>query len=91
LQAAVQSKGLRDDTTCIVVDIVGEKSNPCMPFPKKEPGIGVFKNMFRKKTSTDSSSHVDREYIDPDIVEEIFEDECALLSKRLVPYFDIHS
>jgi hypothetical protein len=91
LQAAVQSKGLRDDTTCIVIDIAGEKSNPSMPLPKKQPGIGVFKNMFRKKTSTDSSSHADREYMDPDIVEEIFEDECALLSKRLVPCFHIHN
>ncbi|GJM85314.1 hypothetical protein PR202_ga01752 [Eleusine coracana subsp. coracana] len=87
VKTAVQSKGLRDDTTCIVVDIIAEKSNSSMPLPKKQPGIGVFKNMFRKKTSSDSSSHADREYMDPDIVEEIFEDECALLSRRLVPDF----
>jgi hypothetical protein len=87
----VQSKGLRDDTTCIVIDIIAEKSNSCMSLPKKQPGIGVFKNMFRKKASTDSSSDGDREYMDPDIVEEIFEDECALLSRRLVPYFHLHN
>jgi hypothetical protein len=29
--------------------------------------------------------------MDPDIVEEIFEDECALLSRRLVPYFHLHN
>lgn len=80
----MHSKGLRDDTTCIVVDLVPEKGNPAMSAPKKQPGMGVFKNMFRKKTSSDSSSHADREYMDPDIVEEIFEDECALLSRRLV-------
>ncbi|KAF7079144.1 hypothetical protein CFC21_083428 [Triticum aestivum] len=80
---AVHSKGLRDDTTCIVVDLVPEKGNPAMSAPKKQPGMGVFKNMFRKKTSSDSSSHADREYMDPDVVEEIFEDECALLSRRL--------
>ena len=80
----MQSKGLRDDTTCIVVDIIAEKNNS-MPLPKKQPGIGVFKNMFCKKKSSDSSPHADREYMDPDIVEEIFEDGCALLSRRLVP------
>ena len=83
----MQSKGLRDDTTCIVVDIIVEKNNPCMPHSKKQPGIGVFKNMFGKKKSSDSSSHshTDREYTEPDNVEEIFEDGCALLSRRLVP------
>jgi hypothetical protein len=80
----VHSKGLRDDTTCIVVDLGHEKGNPAMPAHKKQPGMGVFKNMFRKKTSSDSSCHSDREYMDPDIVEEIFEDECAFLSRRLV-------
>lgn len=83
VKEAVQSKGLRDDTTCIVVDIIPEKTNATMPLPKKQPGMGVFKNMFRKKTSSDSSSHADREYMDPDIVEEIFEDGCAFLSRRL--------
>ncbi|KAF0932101.1 hypothetical protein E2562_008638 [Oryza meyeriana var. granulata] len=83
VKEAVQAKGLRDDTTCIVVDILTDKANLTMPPPKKQPGMGVFKNMFRKKTSSDSSSHTDREYMDPDTVEEIFEDGCALLSRRL--------
>ncbi|XP_034597411.1 probable protein phosphatase 2C 15 isoform X2 [Setaria viridis] len=83
VKTAVHSKGLRDDTTCIVVDIVAEKNNSSMPLPKKQQGIGVFKNMFCKKKSSDSSSHADREYMDPDIVEEMFEDGCALLSRRL--------
>ncbi|XP_022681731.1 probable protein phosphatase 2C 15 isoform X2 [Setaria italica] len=83
VKTAVHSKGLRDDTTCIVVDIVAEKNSSSMPLPKKQQGIGVFKNMFCKKKSSDSSSHADREYMDPDIVEEMFEDGCALLSRRL--------
>ncbi|EEC73439.1 hypothetical protein OsI_07726 [Oryza sativa Indica Group] len=83
VKEAVQQKGLRDDTTCIVVDILPDKANLTMPHTKKQPGMGVFKNMFRKKTPSDSSSHTDREYMDPDIVEEIFEDGCAFLSKRL--------
>ncbi|KAL5208022.1 hypothetical protein ABZP36_032457 [Zizania latifolia] len=83
VKEAVQAKGLRDDTTCIVVDIITDKANLTTPLPKKQPGMGVFKNMFRKKTPSDSSSHTDREYMEPDIVEEIFEDGCAFLSRRL--------
>ena len=83
----MHSKGLRDDTTCIVVDLGQEKGNSAMPAPKKQPGMGVFKNMFRKKTSCDSSSHSDREYMDTDVVEEIFEHGCAFLSRRLVLKF----
>jgi len=69
----------------VLLLIIAEKNNSSMPLPKKQPGIGVLKNMFCKKKSPDSSSHADREYMDPDIVEEIFEDGCALLSRRLVP------
>ncbi|KAK1301287.1 putative protein phosphatase 2C 12 [Acorus calamus] len=81
-EEAVQLKGLRDDTTCIVVDILPpEKITPPVPPPKKQ-GKGVFKTMFRKK-STESSSYPDREYPEPDLVEEIFEEGSALLAERL--------
>ena len=73
-------KGLRDDTTCIVIDILPpEKITPAPP-PKKA-GIGVFKNMFRRKSS-ESSSHSDRDFIEPDVVEEIFEEGSASLAQR---------
>ncbi|KAK3039406.1 hypothetical protein RJ639_027655, partial [Escallonia herrerae] len=82
LQEAVQVKGLRDDTTCIVVDIQPpEKTNPPLP-PSKKPGKGVFKSMFRKKSS-ESSSQVDKEYCEPDVVEELIEEGSAMLSERL--------
>ena len=81
LQEAVQLKGLRDDTTCIVVDIYqAEKNLPPIPPPKKA-GKGVFKAMFRKK-STESTSHAEKEYIEPDVVEEMFEDGSACLMRR---------
>lgn len=77
----MQVKGLRDDTTCIVVDIFPpEKNLPPMPATKK-PVKGVFKAMFRKK-SAESTSHSEREYVEPDMVEEIFEDGSACLTKR---------
>ncbi|KAI3460242.1 hypothetical protein Pfo_016905 [Paulownia fortunei] len=83
VKEAVQVKGLRDDTTCIVVDIQPpEKPDPLKPPPKKQ-GKGVFKSMFRKKPS-ESSSQVDKEdYCEPDLVEELFEEGSASLSERL--------
>lgn len=81
LQEAVQVKGIRDDTTCIVVDIFPpEKNLPSLPTLKK-PGKGVFKAIFRKK-SAESTSQVEREFIEPDVVEEMFEDGSASLTER---------
>lgn len=82
VKEAVQVKGIRDDTTCIVVDILPpEKITPPLPPPKKH-GKGVFKSMFRRKSS-DSSSQVDRDFVEPDVVEELFEERSAMLSERL--------
>lgn len=82
VKEAVQVKGLRDDTTCIVVDIQPpEKPNPPLPPPKKQVK-GVFKSMFRKKPS-ESSSHTGKEFSEPDVVEELFEEGSASLSERL--------
>ncbi|OMO78977.1 phosphatase 2C (PP2C)-like protein [Corchorus capsularis] len=82
VKEALQSKGLRDDTTCIVVDILPhEKPAASLPPPKK-PGKRMFKAMFRKKNS-ESSSHADKEYMEPDVVEELFEEGSAMLSERL--------
>lgn len=83
LQEAVQSKGLRDDTTCIVVDILPqEKISPPDPPPRKA-GMGVFKAIFGKKSS-ESPSCMDRGYSEPSIVEEIFEDGSAVLAQRSI-------
>ncbi|KAH9611923.1 hypothetical protein KSS87_014541 [Heliosperma pusillum] len=82
VKEAVQIKGLRDDTTCIVVDIIPpEKNLPAVP-PQKKGGKGVFKSIFRKK-ATDSTSRPDREYMEPDVIEEMFEEGSANLSERL--------
>ncbi|KAL6504658.1 hypothetical protein OROHE_023416 [Orobanche hederae] len=84
VKEAVQVKGLRDDTTCIVVDIQppAEKPDPQKPPPKKQ-GKGVFKSMFRKKHSASSSQADKEEYCEPDFVEELFEEGSAMLSERL--------
>ncbi|CAN6480198.1 unnamed protein product [Victoria cruziana] len=81
VEEAVKVKGLRDDTTCIVIDILPPEKPPALPPPKKQ-GKGVFKSMFRKKSS-ESSSHSDKEYCEPDVVEEIYEEGSANLAERL--------
>ncbi|CAH1454366.1 unnamed protein product [Lactuca virosa] len=83
VKEAVQVKGLRDDTTCIVVDVLPpEKTNLPLP-PPKMTGKRVLKAMFRKKSS-EAPPHVDEEeYYEPDLVEELVEEGSAMLSQRL--------
>ncbi|KAL8256338.1 hypothetical protein R6Q59_031405 [Mikania micrantha] len=84
VKEAVQVKGLRDDTTCIVIDILPpEKTHPPMQPPKKT-GKQVFKAMFKKR-STEEPPKLDEEeeYFDPDLVEELVEEGSAMLSERL--------
>lgn len=82
VQEAVQAKGLRDDTTCIVIDILPQEKPPPPPVPAPKKQVkGVLKNMFRRK-SPESSSNTDREYVEPDVVEELFEEGSAMLSER---------
>ena len=81
MQEAVQVKGLRDDTTCIVVDLFQTGKNQHSVPPPKKQGKGVFKSMFKKK-STESSSLPEKDYFEPDVVEEMFEEGSAMLSER---------
>ncbi|XP_021613961.1 probable protein phosphatase 2C 12 isoform X2 [Manihot esculenta] len=83
VREAVRMKGLRDDTTCIVIDISQPEKLPApLPGPKKHHVKGVFKSMFRRKHS-ESSSQADKAYVRPDVVEELYEEGSAMLSERL--------
>jgi len=59
----VTSKGLRDDTTCIVVDILPpEKLSP----PLKRHGKGGIKSLFRRRASDGMSvDQMDRGCLEP--------------------------
>ncbi|KAH7679576.1 Protein-serine/threonine phosphatase protein [Dioscorea alata] len=82
VEEVVHLKGLRDDTTCIVVDILPpEKLSPSVA-PSMKQRMVTFKSVFFKK-SCDSSSKYHRELSEPDLVEEIFEDGSAVLAQRL--------
>ncbi|GMH23229.1 hypothetical protein Nepgr_025072 [Nepenthes gracilis] len=82
VKEAIHAKGLRDDTTCIIVDILpSEKKSPPLPPPKKQ-GSGFFRGLFRRKSS-ESLTPANTEYLEPDVVEEMFEAGSATLSERL--------
>lgn len=86
VKESVQPKGLRDDTTCMVVDILpADKTNPPVPVPhprKMTKGVRKVKGIFRKKSSG-TTSQIDDEYLEPDMVEEMVEEGSAMLSERL--------
>lgn len=83
MQEALHAKGLRDDTTCIVIDILPQEKPPA-PVPQQKKQVkGVLKSMFRRKSS-ESTSTADKEYVEPDVVEELFEEGSAMLSERFV-------
>eukprot|EP00268_Persea_americana_P056593 TRINITY_DN6696_c0_g2_i13.p1 TRINITY_DN6696_c0_g2~~TRINITY_DN6696_c0_g2_i13.p1 ORF type:complete len:223 (-),score=45.25 TRINITY_DN6696_c0_g2_i13:542-1210(-) len=82
VKEAVQTRGLRDDTTCIVIDILPPEKIVSSIQPPKKQGKGVFKSMFRRR-SFDSSTQSDREFSESDLVEEIFEEGSAVLAERL--------
>ncbi|KAJ1397400.1 PPM-type phosphatase domain [Sesbania bispinosa] len=81
LQEALQAKGLRDDTTCIVVDILAHEKPPTSVPTQKKPVKGMLKSIFRKKSS--ESSNIFKEYLEPDVVRELYEEGSAFLSERL--------
>ncbi|XP_031271439.1 probable protein phosphatase 2C 12 [Pistacia vera] len=82
VKEALHAKGLRDDTTCIVIDMLPQEK-PAAPVPQPKKQVkGVLKSMFRRKSS-ESTSTVDKEYVEPDVVEELFEEGSAMLSERL--------
>jgi len=62
-----------------VIDILPPES--LAPTPPKRHGKIAFNSMFRRK-SVDVPFKTNSEYAEPDVVEEIFEDGSAMLSKR---------
>lgn len=78
----MRSRGLKDDTTCIVVDIIPpDNSLPPSPPPKKQNKLRAL--LFRKK----SASKLSKKLSAVGIVEELFEDGSAMLAERSVLSF----
>eukprot|EP00262_Sarcandra_glabra_P010627 TRINITY_DN2594_c0_g1_i1.p1 TRINITY_DN2594_c0_g1~~TRINITY_DN2594_c0_g1_i1.p1 ORF type:complete len:431 (+),score=76.10 TRINITY_DN2594_c0_g1_i1:153-1445(+) len=81
VKEALRSRGLKDDTTCIVVDIIPpDHSVAPSPPPKKQNLLRslIFRGKFRG-----SSNKLAKKLSAVGIVEELFEDGSAMLAERL--------
>eukprot|EP00252_Welwitschia_mirabilis_P019539 TRINITY_DN4545_c0_g1_i2.p1 TRINITY_DN4545_c0_g1~~TRINITY_DN4545_c0_g1_i2.p1 ORF type:complete len:433 (-),score=82.72 TRINITY_DN4545_c0_g1_i2:93-1391(-) len=77
VKESLRSKGLKDDTTCIVVDIIPpEHFTPLLSPRKKQNRL---KSLIFRKRSQDSINN------SFGIVEELFEEGSAMLTERLGP------
>lgn len=79
IQEALRTRGLKDDTTCIVVDII-PPDNSEKPSPVKKQNI-LKSLLFRRKSS---SNKLSKKFSAVGIVEELFEEGSAMLAERLV-------
>ena len=81
IQEALRTRGLKDDTTCIVVDIIppGQTIRPPSP-PKK---MNKLKSLIFRKKAKEPSQKLTKQHSGADAVEEIFEEGSAMLSERL--------
>ncbi|KAI3410714.1 PPM-type phosphatase domain-containing protein [Psidium guajava] len=81
VKEALRTRGLKDDTTCIVVDIIPpDNSIQLAPPPKKQNKLTAL--LFRSK-SKGSASKLSKKLSAVGIVEELFEEGSAMLAERL--------
>ncbi|KAK7280447.1 hypothetical protein RJT34_25511 [Clitoria ternatea] len=81
VKEALRTRGLKDDTTCIVVDIIPpEVELPQTPPPKKRNKL---RDLFFRKRSRDSAGKLSKKLSAINIVEELFEEGSAMLAERL--------
>lgn len=82
VKEALRTRGLRDDTTCIIVDIIplDTAMPPPSPPPKKQSKL---RSLFFKTKSHGSASKLSKKLSTVGIVEELFEEGSAMLAERL--------
>ncbi|GLU04709.1 hypothetical protein SLE2022_218450 [Rubroshorea leprosula] len=78
VKEALRTRGLKDDTTCIVVDIIAP-DNSEKPSPVKKQNV-LKSLLFRRKSS---SNKLSKKLSAVGIVEELFEEGSAMLAERL--------
>lgn len=82
VKEALRTRGLKDDTTCIVVDIIPPDNElPPTPSPKKRNKLKDFFSF--KKRSRDTAGKLSKKLSAINIVEELFEEGSAMLAERL--------
>ncbi|KAI3811944.1 hypothetical protein L1987_16642 [Smallanthus sonchifolius] len=82
VKEALRTRGLRDDTTCIVVDIIPPDNAMPPPSPPRKKQSKLRSLFFRTK-SYGSASKLSKKLSAVGIVEELFEEGSAMLAERL--------
>ncbi|XP_024388376.1 probable protein phosphatase 2C 5 isoform X2 [Physcomitrium patens] len=84
VKEAIKARGLRDDTTCLVVDIAPRNSEvPFAPAVKKQTNFQKLLRCISVK-----EAHID---YDLNIMEEIFDENSPALAERLGPDASVHA
>ncbi|KAL4610047.1 hypothetical protein ACB092_08G023900 [Castanea dentata] len=80
VKEALRTRGLKDDTTCIIVDIIppDPSAQPSTP-PKKQNKLRA---LFFRKRAHDSANKLSKKLSAVGIVEELFEEGSAMLAER---------
>ncbi|KAI3467059.1 hypothetical protein Pfo_023722 [Paulownia fortunei] len=81
VKEALRTRGLKDDTTCIVVDII-PPDNTVQPSPPPKKCNKLKALLFRTK-SCRSANKLSKKLSSVGIVEELFEEGSAMLAERL--------
>ncbi|KAK6157647.1 hypothetical protein DH2020_011895 [Rehmannia glutinosa] len=81
VKEALRTRGLKDDTTCVVVDII-PPDNTVHPSPPPKKCNKLKALLFRKK-SCKSANKLSKRLSAVGIVEELFEEGSAMLAERL--------
>ncbi|KAL7149380.1 hypothetical protein ABFS83_05G036800 [Erythranthe nasuta] len=82
VKEALRTRGLKDDTTCVVVDIIPPNNNTPHPSPPPKRFTKLQALLFRKLSSK-SSAKLAKKVSDVGIVEQLFEEGSAMLAERL--------
>ncbi|XP_059313253.1 probable protein phosphatase 2C 5 [Lycium ferocissimum] len=78
VKEALRSRGLKDDTTCLVVDIIPYDHPVLPPTPKKKQSL-LTSFLFRRRSHNARSTKLSA----VGVVEELFEEGSAMLAERL--------
>ncbi|KQK04501.1 probable protein phosphatase 2C 3 isoform X2 [Brachypodium distachyon] len=81
VKEALRTRGLKDDTTCVVVDIIPPDQTMRLPSPPKK--MNKIKSLIFRKKGKVMSNKLTKQLSSVGMVEEIFEEGSAMLSERL--------
>ncbi|XP_022742918.1 probable protein phosphatase 2C 5 isoform X2 [Durio zibethinus] len=81
VKEALRSRGLKDDTTCLVVDIIPSDQPVLPPTPRKKQN--ALSSFLFGKISQNSTNKTTNKLSAVGVVEELFEEGSAMLAERL--------